>query len=395
MSYQQNPQGMQGQGYSQPAGQGYNQPASDPFGSHAGGSPAPGSGGPKKKTGLIVGLVLGGLVVLGLIIALIANLMNVVGKGSSKDASSTSSDGQSYSKGDQGEAEKTVSTYVDALRDGKAQDALKKMDTDMVGLDPDQPYYKDEVYSKAKNRPEGFSRTDSKRVSDDWYKVSGTVKQKSRDLPVEYDVRRIGGEWKVAPRSSYVSLPHVYASGAKFPVTVNGVSVSDSSSTSATSMKNPLPGDYEISSINNTYFTTKPVTATAWADGSKEGSSGTSKLEVKPTAEAQKTVVTAVTEAMKTCAAKLDHKTCGREFNAYSSQGKLEGLKVTIAKMPVIEATAGSSSPNRFTISTTTKGTMDYDAKLNGQPVQASRDLDISGSATMSPEGKVQELKLY
>ena len=339
-----------------------------------------GQQGGKKKTGLWIGIGAG---VLALILLLIFIPMAIKGgKG-----------GGSAASGPEGEAENAVNDYINALKDGKAQDAISKMDTSsMSGFDKAAPQYSDKVYSQAKNRPQSFEKSSVDKISDDYVKVTGKVKQKNKDLDAEYTVRKIGGEWKVSPKSAYMTAPSIDGSPEGFPLIMNGATLKSSSSSSASDL---LPGDYEFSSVSNEYFTSNKVTKTVWVDGTDEGNSQTSDITVKSTEKARAKVQSTIEGMLKKCAADKDTKTCGSgKFNAYSTEGKLTDLKVSIGKMPQMSF-KNDSTPNRYSVDTTKDGSIHYDAKLDGRPTSDDEDFSVVALVTLGADGSVKEAKIY
>lgn len=340
-----------------------------------------GQQGGKKKTGLWIGIGAGVLALI-LLLIFIPMAINAGKKG-----------GGSAASGPEGEAENAVNSYITALKDGKAQEAISKMDTStMSGFDKAAPQYSDKVYSQAKNRPQSFEKTSVDKISDDYVKVTGKVKQKNKDLDAEYTVRKVGGEWKVSPKSSYVSAPNISGSPEGFPLVMNGATLKSTSSSAASDL---LPGDYEFSSVSNEYFTSNKVTKTVWVDGTDEGNSQTSDITVKSSEKARAKVQSTIESMLKKCAADKDTRTCGSgKFNAYSTEGKLTDLKVSIGKMPKMSF-KNDTTPNRYSVDTTKDGSIHYEAKLDGQPTTDDEDFSVVATVTLGADGSVKEAKIY
>jgi hypothetical protein len=369
-----------------------NQPPQNQFGQQQSGQsfPAYQSQQPEKKTktGLWIGLGAGALA----LILLVVFLVSMNGRKDSGAAAGSSENSSSAPAGPEGEAEQAVQGYVANLKDGKAQDAIKLLDTQYLsGFDSTAPQFKDEVYSTAKNRPQSFVRTSTEKVTDDYVKVTGKVAQKDRDLDTEFTVKKVGGQWKISPQYSMISAPTVAGSDDSFSVLMNGQKIGKDRSL----LTGTLPGDYEFSTAQTKYFTSNSVTRTVWADGTDESGAGATTLTVKPTSEAEKAAAAAVASTLTKCAEKQDVSTCGSRFKVTGLNFQLTDLKVSVQKQPVLKITASKYTPTQLDVETSTPGTVKYDYKEDGTPASQTKDLKPSGTVTLRADGTVQEIKLY
>lgn len=319
------------------------------------------------------------------------------GESSASDQATEQASEQASSSAEEGEPAagnptEATKSYFAALKDGKAQQAIKLLNTEYVSnFDPKAVQFKDEVYAKAKNRPESFSVTDVEEIGETMAKVTGTVKQKERELPVTLSLNKVGGVWKISPTYRSLSVPTVKGGLDTFGLSVNGAELASGVYT----LSGALPGDYDFSGPKTDYFTSTDVTKTVWADGSAEAAGTASSIAVTPTAKATATAEKAVQDALVTCAKKQDVKTCGSKFKVKGLDFTLTDLTVAVREKPVLSVEPSTFKATRFEVKTTTPGVIGYDYKADGIPESQDKDLSVSGSVELGADGKVTKIQLY
>lgn len=121
--------------------------------------------------------------------------------------------------------QKKVEAYLQALVDGKAGDAAKILDPNVT--DDKRVFLTDAVYSKAENRPSGFTMGETD-VDEKTATVSARVTQNGKEFPLTFRLEKEGkqavifDDWRVSDGPAFSEIE--YSQGAE-TLTVNGTDV--------------------------------------------------------------------------------------------------------------------------------------------------------------------------
>jgi hypothetical protein len=298
----------------------------------------PGGQPPKKKrSGLLWGLVGGGALLLVLIVAGIITFATM-----------------SASHAPQA----TVGTFLDQLKAGKAEEALKTSNTPVTSADV---LLTDKVYSQVKDKITGYSvlRT---VTSGDGAVVDVRVTQPSGAFEQQFQLKQDGTDllffpkWVMQPLALGQAQVQV---GAPTSAKVTIAGVESTPKKSQITLK-ALPGQYPVSLASSQYYTAPA--SVAEVAGFAQAPSKPASLAATLTAAGSKAATDAINDYVNSCVASTDPTPAGCPIGLANASdfANYSNVKWTLVAAP--QFTVDSKWSTGWAVTTTVQGSVNFSA---------------------------------